>query len=116
VGRAYAVECGRCGTRVTLLESCGRVGTSAFAPEAAALGDDEDTLPRVLRLGDGTQPPCPACGEYSLRRDPNTTDLSLSDDPPVATDTGRRRRRTDQLRAAAVSPSSALPSLPGSPP
>jgi endogenous inhibitor of DNA gyrase (YacG/DUF329 family) len=98
VGRAYPVECDRCGTRVTLLESRGRVGTSAFAPECEPV-DDDDTVPRVLRLDDGTQPPCPACGEHSLRRDPNTTDICLGEDPPARSDTGRRRRRTDQLRA-----------------
>jgi hypothetical protein len=98
VGRAFPVECERCGTRVTLLEADGRVGTSAFAPEPEPVGED-DTLPRVLRLDDGTRPPCPACGEHALHRDPATTDLSLSDALPVGADTGRRRRRSDQLRA-----------------
>jgi hypothetical protein len=90
--------CNRCGTRVTLLESQGRVGTSPWAPESEP-SDDDDTVPRVLRLEDGSRPPCPACGEHSLRRDPNSTDVWLSDDPRVGRDTGTRRRRTDPLRA-----------------
>ena len=98
MGRAYPVTCTCCGTRVTLFEDGDRVGTSAFAPEPEPV-DDDDTLPRVIRLEDGTRPPCPACGEPTLRRDPNITDLTLSDDPLPKPDTGRRRRRTDQLRA-----------------
>ena len=95
--RAYPVTCSSCGARVTLFEDGERVGTSAFAPAPPEV-DEDDTLPRVLRLVDGTTPPCPACAAPALHRDPGTTDLCLSDDPIVLPDSGQRRRRADQLR------------------
>ena len=100
MGRAYGVICRVCERRLTVLESDGRVGIAPSTRDGSGPIDPDATLPVSMDLPDAW-PPCPACGEFALRHDPNSTDLLLAVDPPVKRrDSGNRRRRSDPLQAA----------------
>ena len=79
MGRAYGTICGACGTEVTVLESNGRVGVSPGATHHDVPLDEDATIPGAIHFDGEGWPPCPACGEFELARNPNSTDLLLPD-------------------------------------
>src|SRR5688500_4411498 len=96
MGRACRAICGGCGTTAPVLVSAtGRTGASTWSPPSDALRLVDDAAPGADVDIDLTWPPCPACCQPRLRRDPDSTDLLFTDELPPAVPgavaTGRRR-------------------------
>lgn len=96
MGRACKAICCSCGTTATVLVSTtGRSGVSTWSSPVGGIRVVADGADELVDLEVASWPPCPACCQPRLRRDPNSTDLLFTDDLPPATPgavlAGRRR-------------------------
>ena len=96
MGRACRAICGSCGTTATVLVSTtGRSGISTWSSPVDDVRVVGGGAEGVVDLEVAAWPPCPACCQPRLRRDPDSTDLLFTDDLPPAVPgavlSGRRR-------------------------